>query len=178
MQTPSRQNRFRVSYILLALLASLAGAKAANVSLAWNQSPDTNTVGYNIYYGTVSGNYTNKVAIGNVSAITISNLTAGTTYYFVATAFDANGNQSVYSNEATIIVPGVLGLSQGANPGDPMMINFPVEAGHWYEVQASVDLKTWTTIYQTSVQTTNDVAQFSDPNSSAFSSRFYRLALH
>jgi hypothetical protein len=178
MQSTSRPNRFRVFYILLALLAGLAGAKAANVSLGWNPSSDANVTGYNIYYGTVSGDYTNKVTIGNVSAITISDLTAGATYYFAATAFDATGDESVYSNEAMFIVPGVLALSQGANPGDPMLINFPVQAGHWYEVQASVDLHSWTTIWQTGVESSNDVIQFSDPDNGAFPSRFYRLALH
>jgi hypothetical protein len=174
----ARQNKFRIFYILLALLAGLAGTKAATVSLSWNPSSGTNTTGYNIYYGTASGNYTNRVTVGNVSAITISNLTAGTTYYFAATAFDAGGDESIYSNEAMFIVPGVLTLSQGANPGDAMVIKFPVEPSHWYEVQASVDLQTWTTIWQTEMATSNQWVQFSDPAAAAFPSRFYRLVLH
>jgi hypothetical protein len=59
-----------------------------------------------------------------------------------------------------------------------MIITFPVAPGQWYEVQASVDLQTWSTIYQTEVASSNATLQFSDTNSSAFPSRFYRLVLH
>jgi Fibronectin type III domain len=164
--------------VALIVFASLNLVDAADVSLSWNASSATNVAGYNIYYGTTSGHYTDKVAVGNVTLTTISNLTAGATYYFSATAFDSAGNESAHSNETKFIVPGVLTLSQGVNPGDPMLINFPVAAGHWYEVQATTDFKTWTTIWQTDVETTNDWVQFSDPDAGEFSSRFYRLILH
>jgi hypothetical protein len=178
MQSILKYNKFSVFYIGLTLFAGFACAKAATVSLEWNQSSDLNVAGYNIYYGTASGNYTSKVTIGNVSDITISNLTAGIAYYFAATAFNVDGNESVLSNEAMFIIPGVLVLSQGTNPGEPMVINFPVEPSHWYEVQASVDLQSWSTIWQTDVADTNDWIQFSDPETAAFPSRFYRLVLH
>jgi Fibronectin type III domain len=178
MQSKTRQNKFRVFSIALALLAAFNYAKAATVSLGWSASSDTNVVAYNIYYGTASGDYTSETSVGNVSNVTVSNLTAGTTYYFAATALDASGNESGFSTETIYIVPGLLTLGKGANPGDPMVINFPVAPGHWYEVQASVDLQSWSTIYQTEVESSNDVVQFSDPNASAFPSRFYRLVLH
>jgi hypothetical protein len=59
-----------------------------------------------------------------------------------------------------------------------MTVNFPVAPGHWYEVQASVDLQNWTTIYQTDVESANDVEQFSDPDTALYPSRFYRIVLH
>jgi hypothetical protein len=178
MQPTLRQSKFHVLYIILTLLVGLDSAMAADVSLAWNPSSDTNVTGYNIYYGTSSGDYTSEVAVGNVSVITISNLTCGITYYFAATAVDAAGDESGFSNEAQFIVPGILTLSAGANPGDPMLIQFPVTPSHWYEVQASVDLQSWTTIWQTDVETANVWVQFSDPDAGAFPSRFYRLVLH
>ena len=178
MQPALWKNKFYNFLIPLTLFIGLNHATAANVSLAWSPSSDTNVTGYNIYYGTSSGDYTSEVAIGNVSVITISNLTYGTTYYFAATAVDSVGDESGFSNEATFIVPGILTLSAGANPGDPMLIQFPVEQAHWYEVQASVDLQSWTTIWQTGVETANDWVQFSDPQAAAFPSRFYRLVLH
>jgi|ERR1700733_8243532 len=178
MQSTLRKNKFCNWLILLALFIGLPHTTAATVSLGWDPSSDTNVVGYNIYYGTASSNYTYKVAVGNIMATTLSNLTSGTTYYFAATAFDASGNESDFSNEATFIVPGVLTLSPGANPGDPMLIQFPVAPSHWYEVQASVDLQSWTTIWQTAVTTSNEWVQFSDPDADSFPSRFYRLVLH
>ncbi len=172
-----RQNKFRIFSIALALLV-LDCAKGASVSLGWGDSSDTNVVAYNIYYGTASGDYTTEVSVGNVSNVTISNLTAGATYYFAATAVDASGNESGFSDETAYIVPGTLALSTGLKPGDLMKINFPVAPEHWYEVQASVDLKAWSTIYQTDVASSNGVVQFSDPNTASFPSRFYRLVLH
>jgi len=109
--------------------------------------------------------------------VTISNLTAGITYYFSATTVDTNGVESVFSAETTYLVPGILALSQRANPGG-LLLQFPVATGHWYEVQASTDLKTWATIGQTAVATANVWQQFSDTNAGSFSSRFYRLILH
>ena len=178
MQYTLRQNKFRAFSIALALLVTLDCAKGASVSLGWSASTDTNVVAYNVYYGTVSGDYTSEISVGNVSDVTISNLTAGTTYYFAATAVDANGNESGFSAETAYVVPGTLALSAGAVPGGPMTINFPVASGHSYDVQASADLKNWTTIYTTDVEPTNEVAQFADTNSSQFPSRFYRLVLH
>jgi hypothetical protein len=178
VQTTLKKNKYYDWLILLMLLLGLHHATAATVSLAWIPSSDTNVVGYNIYYGTASGNYTGKITVGNTTITTISNLTCGATYYFAATAFDSAGDESDFSTETQFIVPGILALSSGANPGDPMLIKFPVAPAHWYEVQASVDLQSWTTIWQTDVATENVWIQFSDPNASAFPSRFYRLVLH
>jgi len=187
MKSTLWKNKFYNWLFLLALLFSFQQAMAVTVSppwnpttvsLGWSPSSATNVVGYNIYYGTSSGDYTSEITIGNVSAITLSNLTSGVTYYFAATAFDAAGNESGFSNEAMFVVPGALTLSAGANPGDPLLIKFPVSPSHWFEVQASVDLQSWTTIWQTDVATTNGWVQYSDPDAGSFTSRFYRLVLH
>ena len=56
--------------------------------------------GYNIYWG-APGNYTNSVAINNpgLTSYVVENLAPGT-YEFVATAFNAAGMESQYSNSA------------------------------------------------------------------------------
>jgi hypothetical protein len=162
----------------LALLAALDNTRAASVELGWDASSDTTIVGYNVYYGTASGDYTNEVSVGNVTDVTISNLAPGVTYYFAATSVDSQGDESGLSPETPYIVPGLVTLNKGANPGDPMTINFAVAPGHWYEVQASVDLQSWTTIYQTDMESLNDIEQFTDPDTGLYPSRFYRLAMH
>jgi hypothetical protein len=172
------KNKYHVLLVLFALLAGLERAAAWSVTLGWNASPSADAAGYNIYYGTTSGSYTNKITVGNVTSATISNLTAGVTYYFAATTCDTNANESAFSNEASFILSGVLTMSQGANAGAPALIQFPVEPGHWYEVQATTDLQSWTTIKQTDVATANIWVQFTDPNAGDFKSRFYRLVLH
>jgi len=73
--------------------------------LTWNPSPDTNVVGYKLYYGTACQVYTTNLVVGNVTNITIHGLAAGTTYYFAATSYDAAGDESAFSNEASYAVP-------------------------------------------------------------------------
>jgi hypothetical protein len=196
----SAQHKIRGCFIVLGAFVGLGHVHAANVTLNWQSSSSTNVAGYNIYYGTASGQYTGKIMLGNVDTATISNLDCGTTYYFSATALDSNGNESGFSNETRFLVPGVLKLSAEAMPGNPLMrppapanpsplsagtkpsvplvIKFPVVPSHWYEVQATVDFKSWTTIWQTGVATSNAWVECLDPDTSAYASRFYRLVLH
>jgi hypothetical protein len=100
--------KFTVPFILLMLLVWLAGldhAAAQVLVLDWNASSSPDVIGYDIYYGTNSGSYPNKIDVGNATSVTVSNLTAGFTYYFTATAYDTNGNEGALSNEASYIIP-------------------------------------------------------------------------
>ena len=90
--------------LMVNLSDPLTNADAA-ITLNWtppstntNGTPLTDLAGYNVYYGTSSGNYTAKFNAGNVTSYTFTNLAAGT-YYIAVTAYDTSGNQSVYSNE-------------------------------------------------------------------------------
>ncbi len=74
-------------------------AGAAQVKLAWDPSPDPEVVGYRIYYGPASGSYTNSTTVGATTEATITGLVEGATYYFAATAFNANDDESTFSNE-------------------------------------------------------------------------------
>ncbi|HXQ20998.1 MAG TPA: fibronectin type III domain-containing protein [Candidatus Acidoferrales bacterium] len=60
----------------------------------------TDIAGFNIYYGTSSGTYPNTIALANPALTTyvVTNLPTGATYYFVMTAYDANGVESAYTN--------------------------------------------------------------------------------
>lgn len=71
------------------------------VTLAWNPSTGTNVAGYNIYYGVASRVYTNAVPVGNVTNTTVTLPAYGVRYYFAATALDAQGLESVYSDEVS-----------------------------------------------------------------------------
>ena len=78
---------------------------AANVSLAWDPSPDTNVVRYYVYYGAGSGDYTNRVNADNTTSVTVSNLAVGSAYFFAATAISDDGLESDFSNEVSYTVP-------------------------------------------------------------------------
>jgi len=167
--------------ILAAVLICFANwsyADGHNATLSWNSLGSPAVAGYNVYFGTTAGQYPYKINVGSATTFTVSNLTAGITYYFAATSIDTNGVESTFSSPVSYLVPGVVTMSPAENPGDSPLIQFPVEPDHWYELQATTDFQTWTSILQTSVVSSNAWMQFTDTNAAGFSSRFYRLVLH
>ena len=98
---------FKKTLVLItALLLSLATAQATqNVSFGWDASTDATAVGYNIYYGTSSHIYTNKVSVGNVTTAMVGGLVEGVTYYFAATTYDTLNLESSFCDEVTYAVP-------------------------------------------------------------------------
>jgi fibronectin type 3 domain-containing protein len=77
-----------------------------SVALAWNASTST-VAGYNVYRGTVSGGPYTKINSSLVAALdyTDSTVQSSTTYYYVTTAVDSSGIESVFSNEVSAIIP-------------------------------------------------------------------------
>ncbi len=96
-----RRGQWTATLIAVATVLQTASA----VTLEWDPSPDAWVAGYAIHFGTISSNYTTRVDTGNVTSTTISNLTEGVTYYFVATAYTADGQESLPSNEVAYTVP-------------------------------------------------------------------------
>jgi hypothetical protein len=90
----------RLSWSAMAMSPILA-VGAASTTVTWQASPDSSVTGYNIYYGTESGNYTNKISVGNVTNVAIENLAQGTSYFFAAKSRDAANDESDFSNEAS-----------------------------------------------------------------------------
>jgi hypothetical protein len=78
-----------------------------SVNLSWNASTSQDVSGYNVYRGTQSGGPYGKINPSLVpsTAYTDSTVASGTTYYYVTTAVDSNGQESIYSNEAQAIIP-------------------------------------------------------------------------
>lgn len=90
---------------------SLSGTGVATnvqhtVGLNWGASTST-VAGYNVYRSTVSGSSYAKVNSALVAGMTFSDPTVqtGQTYYYVATAVDGGGNESVHSNEVAAAIP-------------------------------------------------------------------------
>lgn len=162
--------------VLACLLACSVAKGASTVSIQWTPNTDPAVIGYNVYYGAASRNYTNVLSTGNTSALTVPGLVEGKTYFFAVTAFDALGDESDLSDEAQFIVPGFLTLTPGSKPGDPSRIQFPVTQNHWYELQVSSDLISWTTIWQVT-GVINTWVEFDAP-ATGTGSHFYRVVLH
>jgi len=89
---------------------SLTGTGVApvqhSVTLSWNASTST-VAGYNVYRGAVSGGPYAKINSSLVASLgyTDSSVQSGTTYYYVTTAVDSSGNESIFSNEAAAPIP-------------------------------------------------------------------------
>lgn len=143
-----------------------------SVTLAWNPSVDTNIVGYKIYAGTGSRNYsiTNVVAPATNTTTTVTGLVEGRTYYFAATTYDNNGDESVFSAEATYTVPVTPPtLDTPMSTGNQFSFSVSGVTGYQYVVQTSTNLTDWV-----SLQTNTAPFTFVDPNAVAFSQRYYR----
>jgi len=88
----------------------LTGTGAApvqhSVALTWNASTST-VAGYNVYRSTVSGGSYAKINSSLVAALnyTDSTVQSGTTSYYVTTAVDSSGNESVFSNQVPATIP-------------------------------------------------------------------------
>jgi hypothetical protein len=76
-----------------------------NTALSWTASTSANVAGYNMYRGTTSGGPYAKVNSALIAGTTYTdtNVQAGVTYYYVATAVDTSNNESAYSTQAPAV---------------------------------------------------------------------------
>jgi hypothetical protein len=123
--TPSSTARCRRT-AFIALLALLATAPAptasrtaqptGDVTLAW----DPNTVatsGYRVHVGTESRVYYQVYDVGRATSFVFEDPAPGTRYYFAVTAYDADGQESAFSNEVSYLI--------GDEPEPPVMVQSP-----------------------------------------------------
>jgi fibronectin type 3 domain-containing protein len=76
------------------------------VTMSWTASSTPN-VTYNVYAGNTSGGPYTRINQSPVTALSYQDTraTAGTTVYYVVTAVDSKGNESLYSNEISAVIP-------------------------------------------------------------------------
>ncbi|MEA3221960.1 MAG: fibronectin type III domain-containing protein [Thermodesulfobacteriota bacterium] len=92
---------------LFLMIAIPPFAYGAIVRISWEESREPGVAGYSVYYGTSSMTYTQSLDIGScIDNIEIGDLDEGYTYYFAVTAYDSGGNESAYSEEVSVFIPG------------------------------------------------------------------------
>ena len=157
------------TFILLAAAAPQVFA-SQSVELVWTASSSPDIVGYNIYYGQVSGGYTNEISVGSQTNLTLSGLSGGTTYYFAARALNSSGAESGFSIQTSYLVP-VAGAVVGRpiRSSNGVSITVSGQAGSTYVVQGSTDLVNWV-----SLDTNISPLLYTDTNASRYKRRFYR----
>jgi hypothetical protein len=177
------KHSFKLLVVAVLMVGCFGKAWAGNITLDWSSSSSSTAAGYFVYYGTTSGIYPYRINVGNATSVTISNLVPGTTYYLAATTYDSSGDQSSFSGEVNFTVPVSmpeipLTMLPGAGGGNPASLQFPVQTGYWYEIQATSDFVHWTSIWQSVTATVNSTMQFTDPDTNTYSLRCYRLVQH
>ncbi len=76
------------------------------VTLNWKASSSPSVTGYKVYRSTVSGGYYGLLGSAAESLSYLDQtVDSGTTYYYVTTAVNAEGEESGYSNQVAIVVP-------------------------------------------------------------------------
>jgi hypothetical protein len=92
---------------------SVVAVTNGSATLSWTPpttntdgTPLTNLAGYKVYWGPAQGNFPNSVALNNagLTSYVVQNLVPGT-YYFVVTALNSSGAESVFSNTASKTIP-------------------------------------------------------------------------
>ena len=96
--SPARFKRFlsgitRFIALTFIIVSSFHDAYSARVTLEWDPNAEPDLAGYKLYYGTASRDYAQVIDVGDTSTYTVTNLTAGDTYYFAVTAHDASGHE-------------------------------------------------------------------------------------
>ncbi len=162
-----------IGILFLSLLHNSIQA-AESVTLGWQRSSDPNAVGYNIYYGVISHNYTNMVSVGNVTNTIIGGLVSGTTYYFAATTYDAQNQESGFSSEISYLVTTAgTTMEIRSEASGQFMLTVAGTVGQAYDIEATQDFKTWTVIGTVTIGVSGSL-DFTDVNAPNYPQRFYR----
>jgi len=175
-KTAARSAMMTVGALVLGLLIPPQARALRSVSLGWNAEPLV--AGYYLYSGAASGNYTSRMDVGTNNTATVAGLTEGKTNYFVVTACNAAGMESVDSSKVPFLVPGLLDSKLVTAGGKAMQLTFPVASGHSYQVLAGTNLTSWAVIWTSGTATSNAWTSFQDPLTNSMRRRFYRLAMH
>jgi hypothetical protein len=92
-----------------------ASASALTLQFTWGQNIDADFAGWRLWCSQTAGEYdtsaepfavipySGQTTYEYVKEISSSDMPSGT-YYFVLTAFDANGNESGFSNEESVMI--------------------------------------------------------------------------
>ncbi len=98
-------------------------AAAQSVTLAWNANTESDLAGYRVEYGTVSGDPSTTVDVGNVTQRQFTGLQPGVTYYFRVKAYNTANMVSAPSAEVSYtppvpvpVVPTLTSISPTSGP--------------------------------------------------------------
>lgn len=165
------------------LAGSLRADAVQSVTLAWDRSADTSAIGYRLYAYEENTDVPASFNVFGLTKVTLAGLKEGLRYTFKVTSYNAAGVESAPAGPAELVVPVPLQLLPGPTPNDPKLLQFPVAPGHWYEIQSSPNMHTWSTVQQTATATAYTWTQIQEPGptnrqGAGIPCRFFRLKIH
>lgn len=80
-----------------------ASTTPGSVAVAWDQNPESTVTGYKVYWGRTSRIYEQVLNAGTNPQAVLPNLTPGQPYYCAVTAYNAEGQESAFSAEITVV---------------------------------------------------------------------------
>lgn len=151
------------------------------VSLTWDASVSPDITNYWVYYGDLSGYYTNKVSVGTnlIYSVIGFPLVRGAAYYYTVTAQSSSGLESEFSNEYAIFVPGLPASPRNLRPFiiNPLAqeINGKANPEQVYLVEKTEDFLEWVTVGETITDKKGDFSII-DPTINLENPSFYRIS--
>jgi hypothetical protein len=132
---------FLVVTLSLEVRSYLAASATRDVELVWSQPPEEDVAGYYVYYGPVSRYedgfddylYAAKLLPGDYEErapkvhYVLNGIDENLAYWVAVTAYDHDGNESLYSNEKRIATPSASvnmgGSSGGCQTAQPAVVS-------------------------------------------------------
>ena len=156
---------------------STIGLLSSPITLAWDESPDPNVTGYALYYGWMTVGISDRLDVGPVRSVTLTNLYAGSNYFFYLVAYDMIGLESIPSNVLFYSPPAVTGLRVTKLASGAMSVKFRSAPDSTCRVEYTPTLPAtqWQTLVTATADADGYVAVIDLPNFPP-RSRFYRAA--
>jgi len=162
--------------MLLCPVSRLSAERA--VTLAWNHSAGTSVAGYYVYAWEDGADTPMRVDAGLNNFAVVGGLKEGLRYVFEVTAYNILRLESQPTEGLPYDVPVPLELLSRAGETGVLKLRFPAAPGRWYQLQASTDLVSWSTIWQTGVANSYSWTEYQDPRAQDYPVRFYRLQVY
>lgn len=178
-------NRWGGFWIVCGLLLQLTASSSAEaqviakpVTLGWNAATDISVRGYAIYYGRTSQPTNTRIDAGSQLNCTISGLTVGVAYRIYAVSYDAQGVESIPSNQLTFTPTTPAPLLQIARlVNGNMRLNYAAGLNTTCAVQFASSPATtyWQTLTNIAADASGNIL-VTDTTASRVPQRYYRIA--
>ena len=145
------------------------------VTLAWNAANDSSVQGYAIYYGLTNQPATNRLDAGANLRVTMFNMQANRGYRLYAVSYNAQGVESVPSNQILVTPPAMSRLTLTRLSDGRAELFFKAAPGTACRVQyaAQASGATWQTLTNLTTDLVGE-ARVVDAGAAQKTSRFYR----